>query len=443
MTTDATGLGAIARVTRPFDQADGLLSRLEAAVEPFLRRYDVGVDPRSVRDYMRRARVYLEALGAEIREAARDSPNPDGSDPLRYVHRDRITTRIVGSALITAGYEHRMDPSKRMDAYRCQALLEAIQDVLDDVLDDGGYTFEQARNLFQLCSERETGRAVDDADVTAALVRALRPEHRAAAPILAALSICLAKRLRASARSPDLEAEMAREFDAIADAQSATVFLRRESFDLHAMREHVGHLWSPDAGADWSDRIAGHSAWVGYLSLIDLCFVRVPPSRAELDAHRAAWHDMNLAMSFFDHVAGIEKDFDDGVLNFAAALVAEAHGLENPAALSWNRSELEAIIRRASRGAARGIACAGEHLDHEAGFYPMLAAVSAVVLAPQGKGGVTWCLPMFLEGLGRSARRDSTRDQEVITTGETGLSRFPTPLDIHSTGLLAGRTAFS
>lgn len=284
-----------------------------------------------------------------------------------------------------------------------------------------------------------TTRARIEADLTSAL----RPEHRVIAPVLASISAELAERLRASPRSAALAEHMALANDMLGDAQAATVFLRETCFDLGALKAHGQALWSPDPGATWADRLAAHAAWVGNLSLIDLCFVDSQPSAFELDEHRAVWFDLNMAMSYFDHVAGIGKDRNDGILNFAASAVADAHGVEDPNRVSWTRSEMQSIIERTAEAASRGIDRARRSLNHDPGFYPLLAAMSAIVLTAEGTGNETWCLPEFL---GCLQARSGPRLRETwgpARGGDVAQVRFTIPPGIHSTGLLAGRTASS
>lgn len=327
MTTDTRGLEAVAWAIGPLDGFGALIERIASTVQPLSQRYDLGVEPSSVLEYLHRAATYVRSLDREISVGRRRHP-PEDLPTLPCIHSGRILPRIIGLAVLTAGYEHRIDASRRTDAFIAQVLYETQQNILDDLVDDGGYTFDQVRVLYELCSERAEGPIPDHATLVAALTQALRDGHRAAAPILASISIELAQRLRASPRSSYLAHHMARENEAVAQAQAATVYLREDSFNLKALKASVQSLWSPELGAMWADRLAGHSAWVSYDSLIDLCFADPPATRVELDAHRAAWYGLDKAMSYFDHVAGIEKDRADGVLSFAAAIVADARGLE-------------------------------------------------------------------------------------------------------------------
>ncbi len=425
MTTQMRGLEAVAWATGPWHGCDALADRIASAVAPILRRYNIGVELDSVLEYLRRAATYVKTLGREISDPRNDRPDVDAPPTLPCIHSGRMLPRILGLAILTAGYEHRIDPSRRMDAFAAQVLYEVQQNVLDDLVDDGGYSFDQVRALYRLCSERAEGPIPDHATLRTALAELLREDHRVAAPILASISIELAERLRASPRSSYLAHQMALENDAVVQAQAATVYLREHAFNLKALKAHVESLWSPEPDAGWSDRLAGHSAWVSYDSLIGLCFVDSPPTPSELDAHRTAWYGLDTAMSFFDHVAGIEKDRKDGVLNFAAAIIADARGVEDPERLSWTRPELESILERAAAAAELGISCAQRGLDHERGFYPMLAAMSAVVLCAPGSGNESWCLPTFLSLLESRTKSRIPREQESMRGREIARVRSP------------------
>jgi hypothetical protein len=440
MTTQMSGLEAVTCATGPWDRFGTAVQAMMRNVEPILARYDVGVGPRAALDHLRRAAADVATLKKELRGA--EGTLPGNSSALPCIHRERILARIFGAALITSGYAHRMSEARRREAFAAQVLFEAQQDILDDLLDDGGYTFGAARNLYRLCSELEDGPMATRARLEAELTTELRPEHRAVAPILASISTELAERLRASPRSAALAEHMAMANEALGDAQAATVFLRETCFDLGALKAHGQALWSPDPCATWADRLAAHAAWVGNVSLIDLCFVDSQPSAVELEEHRAAWFDLNMAMSYFDHVAGIGKDRNDGIINFAASAVADAHGVEDSNRVSWTRSEMQSIIERTAEAASRGIDRAQRSLNHNPGFYPLLAAMSAIVLTAEGTGNETWCLPQFLGCLqARSGARPGTLGP--ARGGDVTQVRFTTPPGIRSTGLLAGRTSSS
>ncbi len=318
------------------------------------------------------------------------------------LHLSKILPRIAGASLVTARFGRMMTPSNRSRAYVAKALFECEQDLIDDVLDSGTYTFLEARRLYDVCGENLTDNSFDPADHERRLATILSPDHRPLAPLLSRIGFELKLRLRTAPCRDAVMHELISASERLGIAQSATVLLREPSVDFATARRTAENLWSPDPEAPWFDRLAAHASWVLCHTLIDLCFLEEPMTDRDLAAHRAVWYDLNVHMSLFDHVAGLEKDLADGIYNFAWAAIHAARGTMSTGPAAVTRVERVQVVLRAAAAAARAIRRDEAHTGGGDDFYLFLAMLVPVVLTARGVGNESWALDTFLEAFAAS-----------------------------------------
>ncbi|HYM38642.1 MAG TPA: hypothetical protein VEY12_00660 [Thermoplasmata archaeon] len=321
------------------------------------------------------------------------------------MHVARIPARIAGASFVTTRFGGGMTPANHRRAWVAKALYEFLQDLLDDVLDSGSYSFDEARQLYAVCGESLTEAEFDPARFREELARLLRGSHKALAPLLATLSAELNPRLRASPSGGAIFAAMARMSERLGIAQSATIYLRRPTLDLAAAQRIASELPSADPEAPWFERLGAYASWVLAHALIDLCFLDEPMTPEDVAALEEVWYHMNVELSFIDHVAGLEKDLRDGIYNFAWAAIRETRpDLDVNSTLPIPREDQARIVALTAEFANRAIKQDAAHFGKTDGFYPFLAILGPVVLTAPGTGNDPWVLDCFLRAFGSLMR---------------------------------------
>src|SRR5437870_7500403 len=302
-----------------WDTLVGLLDGFGRAAEGYAARFDLGVSPTRVRD---RIEPILDDA-RRIQHAGWDAL-PGGNtlreclERLRELapntHRKTIA-RIAGVSVIHAHVRSRMTEADIRRSVVASSLYEMTQDLLDDLLDGGGWTFPEAVRLYDHCLRPLTDPSVATEGLEADVADRMGPEQDGLERILAEAT----QELRGLLDSGDERVRrlVAKGHEALTRAQAATIYFRRETLDLAAMRDIATDLPYPDPSLPWLDRLATYASWPSNIALFDAGFSSSPVSNRELTAHARAWLAFDEAVSFLEHFAGAEADVREGVVNVA------------------------------------------------------------------------------------------------------------------------------
>jgi len=300
----------------------GLLDRFGRAAEEHAARFDVGISPNEVR---KRIGPILGDL-RRVQHAGWDAL-PGGNTLRECLERLRelapntyrkTVARIAGVSVIHAHFRSRMTEADIRRSIVASSLYEMTQDLLDDLLDGGGWTFAEAVRLYDRCLRPLTDPTVAMEGLEADLADLMGPEQDGLERILAEAT----QELRGLLDSGDERVRrlLAKGHEALTRAQAATIYFRRETLDIDAMRDIATGLPSPDPSLPWLDRLAIYASWPSNIALFDAGFASSPVSNRELTAHARAWLAFDEAISFLEHFAGAEADVREGVVNVACLL---------------------------------------------------------------------------------------------------------------------------
>ncbi|MCI4371990.1 MAG: hypothetical protein L3J78_05005, partial [Thermoplasmata archaeon] len=228
----------------------------------------------------------------------------------------KTVARIAGVSVIHAYFRPRMDDDSAARAIATGTLYELLQDLLDDLLDGGGWTFAEALRLYERCLRPLTTTRASMRDLEQKLADVMGPGQDGLEHILT-MTIRELRSLTAG-RDPRVRDMIAAGQIALGRAQAATVHLRRESFDRVSLEDVASTLPTPDPGLAWLDRLAISASWPSTIALFDASFTTDPVPTQELEAHAQAWLFFDEAVSFLEHFAGADPDAREGTLNVAS-----------------------------------------------------------------------------------------------------------------------------
>src|SRR5437773_1117967 len=167
----------------------GLLDRFSRATEEHAARFDIGISPNEVR---KRIGPILGDL-RRIQHAGWDAL-PGGNTLRECLERLRelapntyrkTLARIAGVSVIHAHFRSRMTEEDIGRSIVASSLYEMTQDLLDDLLDGGGWTFPEAVRLYDRCLRPLTDPSVAMEGLEADVADLMGPEQDGLERILA------------------------------------------------------------------------------------------------------------------------------------------------------------------------------------------------------------------------------------------------------------------
>src|SRR5947199_375401 len=211
------------------DGAD-VIERVRAYVVDLGRRavglcelYDFGFPSSVVRDQIARlGRDFDSFRGAfEVPELASGGRGSlwDHEQSVRYA---------AGAAMITARFRGAMSPANVARAAAAKAIHEFQADLLDDIIDGGVYTFEEARALYRVCLGPMTEARFDADELQMELRHRIQAHQQGTVDLLTSLTTRLHELLRHAPNWDAFRSEIRRENQRLATGQALTVFQMRD-----------------------------------------------------------------------------------------------------------------------------------------------------------------------------------------------------------------------
>ncbi len=355
----------------------GLVVRFGSRAENLMARHDAGFPSSLVRESIAKVLQDLDLMG----HGGLDAIGCDLSDLMGRLRTHAFSTwkkslgRIAGGAMISLRFRDTMSEDGRRRAFAAEVVYECLQDLLDDLVDAGGYTFTEALRLFRQCLRCAIEPDADFDALPEDLGELMGPGQEDIAELLVGMSRELNGLLRGASRI--LVERFARANEALSIAQAATVFQQIASFDRSSLVRIAETLPAPEPGFTWIARMATNISWPSNLAMIDLMFSgdRIAPDAME--SYIGAWTYLNAVVTFLDHFAHAKEDSNEGIVNLARLFVgADALGLGPARTIST--AERERIFDAVADLVGRGIAQA-RCAEDDASYYALLAIMIPVV----------------------------------------------------------------
>ncbi len=341
-----------------WEQVSTFVGRFGQAAEQYAARFDFGISPEVIRGRMEpilsdARRIYLAGWGAL----------PDGPALQECLARlrdlapktyQKTVARIAGVFVIHSYFRSRMTHEAIGRAISTSSFYELTQDLLDDLLDGGGWTVREAVRLHDRCFRPMTDSAASTNGLEDELANFMGPGQDGLEHVLAGATRALQGLL---ASTDDRICGLVREgHDALARAQAATVHFRREGLDIPAVTSIAAGLPSPDPSLAWLDRLAICASWPSNIALFDAGFTSAAVPQRELAAHARAWLFFDEAVTFLEHFAGIEADLREGVFNVACVYAnLPATILEEDSFGGFTSRQRQSIFEKATECLVRGV----------------------------------------------------------------------------------------
>jgi|GEM_PF-1773661 len=362
------------------------VERLGRYAERLATYHDLGIRPDAIRRRIDRVAADLASWRDEVaRESGGmelDLPS-NGSGGSIWDHRQSLRY-AAGALMVTERCRARMGASELRRALRAKALCEFLLDLLDDLIDEGEFTFPRAGSLYRLCLGAFTSERFDPSELESAIATLLAPAQRPAVALLRETAVRVRALLETAPNFPRLRAEITGACERLAVGQALTTYQKDGSMDLRELQRSAAGFEPLDADLTWLERIARPITHGTVLSLIDLCFADIALEPASLHAHLRAWGYFDMTITFLNNLADVSKDLAAGLANIAIIALREPEvmGLASLRGreMRLTMAEYERAFARVAEFERRAVE-AGRAAGPEAGdFYPFIAVMIPVVM---------------------------------------------------------------
>ena len=153
--------------------------------------YDFGFPSSVVRDQIARLAQDFDSF-----RGAFDVPELASGGRGSLWDHEQSVRYAAGAAMITARLRGAMSPANIARAAAAKALHEFQADLLDDVIDGGAYTFEEARALYRMCLAPMTEARFDPNELQMELCHRIRAHQQGTVDLLTSLTARLHDLLR-------------------------------------------------------------------------------------------------------------------------------------------------------------------------------------------------------------------------------------------------------
>lgn len=288
---------------------------------------------------------------------------------------------LAGAGFLVQPFRARLTHADMRAAYLAKTCYQCIQDILDDFVDHGDYTYPAALELYEDALSSMGDRGFDLEDIRGRLLE-LAPADAGAAAERLVEAIGGLRTLLANAPNPDMVEEFHRLNDWIVIGQSLSALQKSAHRDLETLRQTASTLWSPEPDLSWQERYGGHISWPLQESLLDMAFAGESLSRRSLDAHRDAWYYFHAVLANLNHLLAVRSDLQDGIVNVALLSLRERElfeGREPETVADLTLADHEAFFDRTAELTRRGLDRAADAYEDPRHFNASIAILVGVV----------------------------------------------------------------
>ncbi len=329
----------------------------------------------------------------------------DGEETWNYGQTLRFA---AGATMITQRYRRRMTQENLRKALVAKILHKCQAGILDDLVDQGRYSFIEAKDLYHHCFASMMDPGFDLNSFRKELALSLKQEQLGMFDLVTSITASFNRLFHESPNGPDLFYEMERVDERVILGQALTMFQKLPSLDLSKLKRIAAGFWAPDPDVKWHERLASYVAGATAYNLIDMCFIAQPVSERELDATLKSWYYYDLVIAHLNHLVGVHKDLRNGIANLALTSMRESDllGLQTLEGYSPNLTirDYEDQFRRTAEFARRAIMAGRGGFDDPDCFYPFITIMIPVVMMGDWIGNRDGMIRTFLDDIAPSIR---------------------------------------
>ncbi len=379
----------------------------------------------SVRDDLRRLRETTLGPVINLRppNVPKDAIWEDGDETWNYGQTLRFA---AGASMITEHYRDRMTERDLRSAIIAKILHKCQAGILDDLVDQGKYTFIEAKDLYHHCFASMIDPGFDINTFRKELALILKQEQLGMFDLVTNITAAFNGLYQTSANGPDLFYEMERVDERVILGQALTMFQKTPTLDLQKLKRIASGFWAPDADVRWHERLASYVAGATYYNLIDMCFLNEPVSQAELKATVTGWYYYDLVIAHLNHVVGLHKDLRAGIANLALLSMRESDVVGLTSLQGYNANltlaDYDTQFGRTALFSQRALANALRGGRDEESFHPFITIMIPVVMMADWIGNRDDMLHRYLEILAPYLR-------QVVPSQEAATASSPVPAE--------------
>ena len=365
-----------------------------------------------VEEDLRQMRESIRGPSVNLRppNIAQDAVWEDGDETWNYGQTLRFA---AGATMISEKYRPRMNPENLRRALIAKILHKCQAGILDDLVDQGKYTFIEAKDLYHHCFASMIDPDFDINTFRKELALILKQEQLSMFDLVTNITAAFNRLHQESPNGPDLFYEMERVDDRVILGQALTMFQKHPSFDLGKLKRISSGFWAPDPDVKWHERLASYVSGATYYNLIDMCFLTEPISKSEMNATLKGWYYYDLIIAHLNHYVGLHKDLRAGIANLALIGMREQDVLSLSSLHGYNPNltvrDYEEHFARTAEFSRRAIANAMKGQEDLNMFHPFITIMIPVVMLADWIGNRDTMIHAYLRTVS-PAIRDAVRN---------------------------------
>ena len=379
------------QIDEHFELLSGFLRVFGERAESLVDYHRTGVDKATIRRHLANVQAEVSRMRALGIQALADVPpmllRPDviaawnSTKNLRYV---------AGSVMMTERFRADMSPEDRTRAHATKLVYEVLLDTLDDSIDAGPYSFQDAFELLHHCLAPLTTDSFDPAEFRDELRPRLAPEHRHLTDFLTALVAAVQRMIAGSRHGRELAVRLEGFHANWIAGEAFTMYQKDPTVDIRAFLAGCDRFPAPDADLEGIERISGWISHTAAISLIDLCFADRLLSPAAMEEHMTAWFYFDAAVTLLNNLLDPAADLDEGIANLFVIARAKDQVMGRRRVRGWRPSltmaDYEAFLARTATFARRVLEHASRSGDDPTSFYPFIVLMAPIILLTDDDG---------------------------------------------------------
>ena len=371
----------------------------------------------SVREDLRNLRDTLHGPTVNLRppNIPQDAIWEDGDETWNYGQTLRFA---AGASMITERYRQRMDAKSLRAAITAKILHKCQAGILDDLVDQGKYTFIEAKDLYHHCFASMIDPGFDINTFRKELALILKQEQLGMFDLVTNITASFNALYQTSPNGPDLFYEMERVDERVILGQALTMFQKVPTLDLGKLRRIAAGFWAPDGDVRWHERLSSYVAGATSYNLIDMCFLSEPVSPQELSATLDGWYYFDLVIGQLNHIVGLHKDLRAGIVNLALLSMREQEVVGLTSLQGYNPNltlpDYDKQFARTAEFSRRALVNAQKGVPDPEMFYPFVSLMIPVVMMADWIGNRDDMISRYLQSVAPLIQQVTASAPEIV-----------------------------
>ncbi len=336
-------------------------------------------------------------------------PDPgvwDDGNSWNYLQTLRFAT---GTMMLSEKYRKYMTRDNLRRALLAKVLHKCQIGILDDIIDEGDYTYLEAKDIHHLVLSSMVDPHFDENVFVKHLVELMKQDQIPLFELVTRIAKHFNRLWRRSPRGAEYFYWMEQLDERVALGQGLTMFQKEARLDLEEMRSIGSSFFAPSNDVTWWEKIAAHVSSSTRYNFIDMAF-----SDSEFDLNRLSgfltgWYYYDAAILLMDHVSSVSSDLRNGIANLSLVAMREEEILGRTTLRGYDpeltADDYDEHLSRIAALSCRGLERVHRDFPEEDSYYAVLTVMMPVVMMADWIGGHDDMIDRYVRSIAPAVRR--------------------------------------